>query len=208
MMIGLGLAAALWVQLQAPAQISFSVGSVGYEVAVPEGYCLPGGADMPAVERTNAGDVHNRTVLFAQSCARQSGFGARDYTRIVTPKGLEDVQLSREQVFAQLGGPSPVDLAAVSRDVSRALGATVSLAGETRTLGHDDVCLYESVVATVTVNVGGRDVSYRQPAATCYTAIGGRAFAIIRYGLRTERQDIVALLGEARALAVSVRARQ
>ena len=81
MIIGLGLAAAALAQAQtqAPAHLSFSIGSVGYDVPVPEGYCVPEGADAAAAERTNAGDVHNRTLLFIHSCQRPSGIGAQDY---------------------------------------------------------------------------------------------------------------------------------
>lgn len=203
-LLGVALAGAYALFARTPA-LAFDVGGVGYRVERPEGYCLPEGEAAEAAERINAADADHRTVLFLVRCPRDARPGAQDYTRIITPRALEYERVPKPMVLERLGGPGEVDLAEIARKAGEAIGADLVLEGEPHALGHDGDCAYQGLVATVQAKAGGRALSYRQAAGTCFTVIGGQVLAVTRYGTGVRPGDVATLLAEARALALAIR---
>jgi hypothetical protein len=199
-----------------PADASFRVGGVEFQLPLPSGYCLPRGLQVDVAQLVAAGDSDNVTDLTLFPCSAPvdgPGLGAQnDYVLIKTPKPLLIVEASREEVLRGIGEAfeNPAFTQAMAsgqlmteagKDVGDVLGAKVDLSGDVAPRGKDDVCAYLGG----TMAVQSPRASYTLSVGACVTAVGGRMLTIYWYGPDQGPASVARLLIKVKGLAQTIK---
>jgi hypothetical protein len=213
-MTGLG-GTALAAAPPAPAEASFRVGGVAFQLPLPAGYCLPRELQVDVAQLVAAGDTDNVTDLTLFPCnAPVSGaeMGAqKDYILIKTPKQALIAQVSREELIRGMGEafekPAFTEALAsgqlldrAGKGVSDVLGTKVDLSGGVAPRGKDDFCAYLGGTMAVASSIK----SYTLAVGACITAVGGRVLAIYWYGPDEGPASVARLLVKAKGLATTI----
>lgn len=195
------------------APAGFRVGGVDFSLPLPKGYCLPQGVQIDIAQMIAAADPNSVTDLTLVQCGVTIGTGANDYTLIKTPTAALAAAVDRPQLLASLGAefdkPETLKMLQsdefdrkVSEDAGKAIPGKPQFAGDIKPLGRDDVCAYLGGTTKVT----GNGISYLQAVGTCITSIGNRVVVVNRYGTKADDAGIAALLREAKAVALTIKA--
>ena len=195
-----------------PAPSTFRIGGVEFALPLPTGYCMPQGKQIDIAQLIAAADPNSVTHLTLVRCGVEMTTGANDYTLIKTPKTALVVAVDRPTLLKSLGAEfdNPETLKylqsdafdkKVSEDLGKVIPGKPQFAGDIKPLGRDDVCAYLGG----TTKVEGNGASYSQAVGTCITSIGKRVVVVNRYGVRTDSAGVVALLRQARALALTIK---
>ena len=165
---------------------SFRFGGVEFEAPIPDGYCLPQGADIDAAQLLAAADRENVTHLTLYRCGANEG-ARNDYILVKTPRQALFASLEREQLLAGMAqafesAEFESTLAAVpdrvAGDVSSVVGREVDLTGRIQPLGRDDTCAYMGG----TLRVTSAELSYPISVGICMTVVSGRLVGVNYYG--------------------------
>ena len=190
---------------------SFRFGGVEFEAPIPEGYCLPQGAEIDVAQLVAAADQDNVTHLTLYRCGPQDGVRT-DYILVKTPRQALFANLEREQalvamsqVFENPEFESALDSAPeqVEGNVSSVVGREVDLTGRIRPLGRDETCAYMGGTFQVT----GEQISYPISAGVCMTVVSGRLVSINYYGPDRGEAGVRDLLVRAKGFAESLSGR-
>lgn len=194
------------------APATFRVGGVVFSVPRPPGYCLPQGKQIDVAQLVAAADTNSTTDLGLFPCNGEVIAGAGDYTLIKTPNTMLIATVTRQQLFDTLGAafdnPKFAELMnkTVEKNVADDLNKVIPLAAKVgnalKPLGRDETCAY--IGGTITFDA--TNMHYVQALGGCITVVGGRALMISRYGKKTGASDILQLLRESKALALSITA--
>jgi hypothetical protein len=201
-----------------PAQASFRVGAVEFQLPLPSGYCLPRGLQVDVAQLVAAGDTQNVTDLTLFPCeAPVSGSGLaaqKDYILIKTPKQALLTQVTREALLQGLGeafeNPAFTEALAsgklvkdAGQGVSEVIGTRVDLSGNIAPRGKDEFCAYVGGTMTVTSAIA----SYTLSAGACITAVGGRILTVYWYGPDEGPASVARLFLKAKGLARTITSR-
>ena len=190
---------------------SFRFGGVEFEAPIPEGYCLPQGADIDVAQLIAAGDRDNVTHLTLYRCGPHEGVRT-DYILLKTPRQALFANLEREQLLAAMAqvfeSPEFESTVAampdrVAGDLSTVVGRDVDLAGRVRPLGRDDTCAYMG--GTLQVSVA--QVTYPISLGLCMTVVSGRLVSVNYYGPDRGEAGVRDLLARAKLFAQAMTGR-
>ena len=196
------------------APVTFRVGGVEFSMPMPAGYCLPQGTQIDVAQLIAAADTNSVTHLTLVRCGKAFSTAANDYTLIKTPKTALIATIERPELLASLGAEfdKPETLKMLQSDefdqeISKQAGEVIpgkpQFTGDLKPLGRDDVCAYMG--GTVKVEQGS--FSYLQSVGTCITSVGKRVIVVNRYGVRADDAGVASLVREAKAEALSIKAR-
>jgi hypothetical protein len=199
-----------------PAEASFQVGGIGFQMPLPSGYCLPRGAQVEIARLVAAGDTQNVTNLTLFPCnapVEAEDLGEqKDYILIKTPKQAVNAEVTREALLQGMGEAfeSPAFTQAMAsgqflkeagKGVSDVVGRKVDLSGTVAPRGKDDVCAYLGGTMVVTSTIK----SYTLAVGACITAVGGRILTVYWYGADERPSGVARLLVKTKGLARTVR---
>jgi hypothetical protein len=191
---------------EGPVIHRFTIGSEAFSVPVPEGYCLPQGADVALSEELAALDVQSHTLADLNRC----GSIGEDYIHIKTPRTARPVPL-----------PKALFLPLIARELESASGQklmndAMDKAGKQitdktenaisldemkpRYGGLDEDCVY--MVATGKVVVGEEALSLM--TAGCMTVVDKRFITVAAYSGVDSGTTEEQLKARARAVARSI----
>ncbi|THD37393.1 MAG: hypothetical protein E7773_05060 [Sphingomonas sp.] len=190
----------------------FRVGGVSFTLPMPDGYCLPVGAQADVAQVVAAADTENVTDLTLTRCGAPIVKGANDVTIIKTPRKALMVPVTRAELLTQIGKEfdNPVTIAnatgdkalgQASKSLTDTFGAKVALSGTFGPRGKDEMCGYMAGV----MHVESPLATYDQALAACLTSVGGRMLFIYRSGLKNDDASILQLMRETRAIAQSIK---
>jgi hypothetical protein len=185
---------------------AFRVGTVAFNLPVPEGFCLPEGEDAAAAQLIAASDRDNVTHLSLLQCDEKRRW--IDYFLIKTPTVAlmatmtnAELQQAVEPELAK-GFNSDEIVASVSKEVSDTFRSKVDLKGQIVFLGKDESCLYLGGVFDV---AGANGTGYTLAMAQCMTVVEGKMLSIYRYGGGKGRKAVEALMPSTKILAKAIR---
>lgn len=170
-------------QAQDVRSTGFTVADKNFTVAVPEGYCLPEGADKALAEAFGDIDTLNFTHATMRDCKNVDG----DYSMVKSERNAQPIgipkpmfiALAAKQLESELGQQQlNQGIATGSQDVAKGTGEAMTInSGSARAGGFDDDCVY--ILGTVVVAAGTQQVTTN--FATCLTLVGQRVFAVHSY---------------------------
>ncbi|MBB6426631.1 hypothetical protein [Sphingopyxis sp. JAI128] len=189
--------------------LSIRLGDVPVKGVIPDGYCLPTGADEAAADMLAKGDRDNRTHAMLIRCDQRNKPGGTkyDYYLVKSPhaqppamKRAEFIALMTEELKLpayQSGDATRPEIGKAGDNLSTALGTRVDLSGEIRPRGADAVCIYmggelevRSAVASYPIAVGG-----------CGTVVAGQILFVYAYDDPAKPNSGAALLQRTRWIA-------
>lgn len=193
-------------QLQEGVGATFKVADRAFTFAVPDGYCLPEGADLALAEAYADFDTINFTHASIQRCDAVY----EDYSLIKSMRKAKQLNVTKA-IFVplmartlenELGGQlfeSGLDQA--RKDLSAGTGDSLKL-GEAaaRSAGFDADCAY--ILGSAQVSVG--ELSQVMNFATCMTLVEGQVFAVHAYADAKREVPDDTLKARSRAIAASL----
>jgi hypothetical protein len=199
---------------QAADPLSIRVGDVPVTGAIPDGYCLPTGADKAGADLLAKGDPDNQTLAMLIRCDQQNKPGGTkyDYYLIKSPhaqppamKRAEFIAMMTEELKLpayQTGEATRPEIGKAGDNLSTALGTKVDLSGEIRPRGADTVCIYMGGAFEVRSAVS----SYPIAAGGCGTIVAGRILFIYAYDDPAKPNSGAVLLQRTRWIAERLKA--
>jgi hypothetical protein len=205
-LVALSLIAASPASASDANQADFQVGGVSFSLPIPDGYCLPIGEAADVMAKIAAADAVNTTDLALMRCDGKLIRGANEYTTIKTPSAALLLTIDRPTLLAQLGPQfdQPLDKSwrdLAAKSLSKLNGSKIDITGDFGPRGKDAICGYLAGILHFTADAA----SFDQPVAMCMTAVGGRVLSIYRGGTKTDEASILALMREARAIALAIK---
>lgn len=180
---GAALALCSAAQAQDVRSTGFTVAGKSFTVGVPEGFCLPEGADKALAQAFGDIDTLNFTHATMRDCKNADGDYAivkseRNAQPISIPKPMF-IALAAKQLESELGQQQlNQGIESGSQDVAKGTGEAMTInSGSARAGGFDDDCVY--ILGSVVVAAGTQQVT--TDFATCLTLVGGRVFAVHSY---------------------------
>lgn len=180
---GAALALCSAAQAQDVRSTGFTVADKNFTVGVPEGYCLPEGADKALAEAFGDIDTLNFTHATMRDCKNVDG----DYSMVKSERNAQPIgipkpmfiALAAKQLESELGQQQlNQGIATGSQDVAKGTGEAMTInSGSARAGGFDYDCVY--ILGTVVVAAGTQQVTTN--FATCLTLVGQRVFAVHSY---------------------------
>jgi hypothetical protein len=197
------------VALSKAGVATFHIGSAGFEMPLPAGYCLPAGHSADVAQVIAAGDKENVTDLSLFSC---SGDPFANYILIKTPIPALMADVTREQALAGIGKVfdtnefqqllSSGELnGRAAKELGSAIGREIDLSGELKPLGKDATCGYLGGIMQVKMETTAARVSL----GACLSVVGRRFMAVYVYGPDKGTAGVAAELAEARRLMETIR---
>ncbi len=184
----------------------FTVADKNFTVAVPEGYCLPEGADKALAEAFANIDTLNFTHANLRSCTNpEVDYSIVKSERNAQPLGIPKamfIALAAKQLESELGQQQLAQgIDSGSVDVAKGTGEAITInSGSARAGGFDDDCVY--ILGTVVVAAGTEQVTTN--FATCLTLAGQRVFAVHSYADAGSDVSYDALKARSRAIGASI----
>ncbi|MCZ8136149.1 MAG: hypothetical protein O9266_07585 [Porphyrobacter sp.] len=184
----------------------FTVADKNFTVAVPEGYCLPEGADKALAEAFANIDSLNFTHANLRSCTNpEVDYSIVKSERNAQPIGIPKamfIALAAKQLESELGQQQLAQgIDSGSVDVAKGTGEAITInSGSARAGGFDDDCVY--ILGTVVVAAGTEQVTTN--FATCLTLAGQRVFAVHSYADAGSDVSFDALKARSRAIGASI----
>lgn len=194
----------------AQTRLPIRINGVEIQLTVPDGYCLPTGADVDAFQTLAAADRHNVTHLSLTRCGGQPE-PAVDYILIKTPRQMVLADIGREELLQAVRTTfdSPEFSAVVAaapdsegENLSSVLGRRVDLSGDLGPRGLDGLCGYLGG----TMQVASGPLTYSISMGGCITAVGRRVVTVSWYGPDRGSEGVAALIVRARQLAAGMSA--
>lgn len=185
---------------------SFKVGNTAFSYVVPEGFCLPTGADVAVAEAIAALDKASVTHANLDRC----GTFGEEYSHIKTPIRNEPVRMAKPLFLAVIAremqsASGKAAMEAAGRQVEANIaegtgGADVLKVGTPTFGGHDKDCAYLFVYLDVLV---GQETK-KGLASGCLTVVGQQFFSVNSYALVESGVTFEALKERSRVIAVSL----
>ena len=201
---GLAAAGPAWAQGAYQPRVSFEMEGVRYGIAAPKGYCRATGAKEAEFQRFNS--LSDFPLLIALIPCDPN----RDPTDYILIKHAPNDKRDRKALLAQFAADFPTyDADETNKSIAenvggaldRLVGEKVDMTFDIRPLGVDDVCAY--MAGNSRFDVGGRTVVMSM--VVCATAIDLNPMMIQRYLPAAARERVLALPGEVRAMALSLK---
>jgi hypothetical protein len=204
------LAAALTSSVPPPEPVaSFRSAGAAFTLKLPAGYCVPADEFIDVAQALASIDADNVTVFTAFQCDA-NGLRAAHPLLIKTPKTALLTRLDRAQLtealkveFNKADFSALLDLPKITADTNQAfndvLKSDAKLELLVKPLGQDVVCNY--LGGTVTLD---GDVS---AMAACMTVVAQRVLTIYMYSDYAGPASVAALVGQTRAVADALIAR-
>lgn len=184
----------------------FTVGGKAFTVPVPQGYCLPEGANYANAQAVASLDTMNFTHANLDRCGT---FGV-DYVHIKSPRQSQTLTMPRADFLALLAreiqttsGQQLVDdaIKEAGRDVANGTDNEVIIDNTVpRYFGQDDACVYMAMTGDVT-GAGGT-VAIR--GVICMTIVGGEFMNVNAYAISGPSMTEAQLKARVRAIALSI----
>jgi hypothetical protein len=203
---GAALALSSVAQAQDVRSTGFTVAEKNFTVGVPEGYCLPEGADKALAEAFGDIDTLNFTHATMRDCKNADG----DYSMVKSERNAQPIgipkamfiALAAKQLESELGQQQlNQGIATGSQDVAKGTGEAMTInSGSARAGGFDDDCVY--ILGTVVVAAGTEQVTTN--FATCLTLVGQRVFAVHSYADAGSNVSNDTLKARSRAIGASI----
>lgn len=207
---GLAAGAVLAVAAAAHAQdvrsTGFTVADKTFTVAVPEGYCLPEGADKALAEAFAELDTLNFTHATMRRCDNpEADYSLIKSERIARPVGISKamfVALGAKQLESELGQQQLAQgIDKAGEDLANGTGDVMTVSsGSARPGGFDEDCVY--ILGTAVIAAGEQQAATN--FATCLTLSGQRVFAIHSYADSASAVSYDVLKARSRAIGASI----
>lgn len=207
--------AAVAIAMASPAQAQetaeFSVGGVRFELALPDGFCLPTGDAAVAAAVLASADTMNVTLLTVVKCEGEPF--ENDYFALKSPISTVGMTIERDDFLKMMEpefGTARNDGAfAGATDqaadlLSDRLGQRITMQGKIEPLGMDDFCVYLGG----NLAVQGPGESYAGALGGCITAIGGKIVSAISVGRGDVPADVARHLRFSRMIAERIRVKE
>lgn len=185
---------------------TFEIGDAAFSYVLPEGFCLPSGAEVALAKEVAALDKASVTHANLDRCG---SFGV-EYTHIKTPIRDEPVKMAKPlflaliaRQFQTAGAQAEMDAALrkVEADIAEGVGEENALkVGVPRFGGQDKDCVY--IFLDLNVQLGTETKQGR--ASGCLTVIDQQFFSVNSYALVESGVTFEALKERSRAIAVSL----
>ncbi len=186
---------------------TFNVGGAAYSYVLPEGFCLPSGAEEVALAKEVA--ALDKVSVTHANLDRCGSFG-EEYTHIKTPIQNEPVKMAKPLFLALIArqfqtadAQAKMDTALrnVEADISKSVGEeNVLKVGTPQFGGLDKDCVY--IFLNLDVQFGTETKKGR--ASGCLTVIDQQFFSVNSYALVESGLTFEALKARSRAIAVSL----
>lgn len=206
LLAGLAVAISGTARAEVEQSTAFSVAGQNFTVDVPDGYCLPEGADKALAEAFGDIDTLNFTHATMRDCKNADG----DYSIVKSERNAQPIgipkamfiALAAKQLESELGQQQlNQGIDSGSQDVAKGTGEAMTInSGSARNGGFDDDCVY--ILGTVVVAAGTEQVTTN--FATCLTLEGQRVFAVHSYADAGSNVTYDTLKAGSRAIAVSI----
>jgi hypothetical protein len=185
---------------------SFSVAGKNFTVTVPDGYCLPQGADKALADAF--ADID--TLNFTHANFRQCGLPDGDNSVIKSERNAQPVVINKAMFIAFVAKQLETELGqqqlaqgveSGGKDVAAGTGEQMSIGGGgMRGAGFDADCVY--ILGNVAVDVGKKTIPMN--FGTCLTLVGGRVFAVHSYALADSEVTFSMLKERSRTIAATI----
>jgi hypothetical protein len=196
-----------------PKTAAFKVGTVAFEMPIPEGYCIPAGAQMASVELLSKTDNENVTDLVLFPCIRPgqpAGAPGQEFLIVKTPKMMVDVDTTRAAMLPALGAAFETSafkegMAAGRADAAKAMeektGEKIEMVGEVGPRGRDETCGYIGGAP----QVKGPQGTIRLAMGACLTVVGSRFVTVLVCTRDEAGTQVQAMMARARRFAETIR---
>lgn len=185
-----------------PKTIPMQIGGVVLTVPIPQGYCVPGGDDLPIAQWLSGLDEENHTYLQLNSCGPAADDA--DYVLIKGMRKLQFVDVALKELFEQAGDEFkeseplaiPETEAQLRKELTKLSGTEMDVKLQVAPKGMDETCGYMGGII---------DVKNGETAVgICMTAIGGRVITVAFYAPGKDPATVAKLLVTAKALAQQI----
>lgn len=203
---GVALAIPAALHAQDGKSTGFAVADKSFTVSVPEGYCLPEGADKALAEAFADLDSLNLTHATMRRCDNPEG----DYSLIKSERNAQPVGIPKamfvalvaRQIESELGQQQMnqgIDKA--KEDLAKGTGEAMTINGGSALRGgFDQDCVYILDAAVIAAGEQQAATNF----ATCLTLVGQRVFAVHSYADAASTVPYDALKARSRAIAASI----
>lgn len=203
---GAALALSAAAEAQDVRSTGFAVAGRNFTLAVPEGYCLPEGADKALAEAFADLDTLNFTHATLRSCtAPDTVYSLVKSERQGQPVGIPRamfiavVAKQLESELAQQQMDQGIDKA--KEDLAKGTGEAMTInGGSARSGGFDDTCV--DILGAAVVAAGKEQATTN--FATCLTLAGERVFAVHSYADAGSNVPYDTLKARSRTIAASL----
>ncbi len=203
---GAALALSAAVHAQDARSTGFVVADKSFTLAVPEGYCLPEGADKALAEAFADLD----TLNFTHATLRRCDMPETDYSLVKSERNAQPIGIPRAMFIAVVAKQLESELAQqqiaqgidkAGEDLSKGTGDALTVnGGSARAGGFDETCVY--ILGTAVIGAAGTDTTTH--FATCLTLAGGRVFAVHSYTQDLGNVPYDTLKARSRTIAASI----
>ena len=189
---------------------AFTIGTVKLTMPVPDGFCVPTGANADLAASTAEADRYGATLATFLACNRKPGIHPwSQYVLIKTPLGYQDRLFEKEPVLARMDaegrGPNTPRLTEemteeLAEQTENALGERIEMRGSYGYAGRDADCAY--LAGPMQMTLRGQTLTAR--VASCVTIVGGKAVSVNIYDFRLA-YTVQQLTARTKAIALSIR---
>lgn len=182
---------------------NFSLGGNSYIFTLPNGYCVPSGAEADAATEVARLDERNLTHISIAPCSELGATGAyttwailktpRESLRMRIPSRAKFVESMAEQLETSKAAPLFVDVSKLlGKNLADVFGADFTLGGEMEPIHADEYAGYLGGV--ITMSGGPFNGSVPVACIAAMTVVKGNVFFYYRYATFREAKDLGNLL--------------